>query len=477
MIEPETNLAVLSRVGLGIASANLTLRGLTLELPYIPAHPMTQLSGILSMTPTPTLSAAARRTSPPMISSLMQTALANPALISLAAGFVDQESLPAEATAAAVAELLADPVESRRALQYGTTIGDPGLRTQLVRLLERGERAETGSLDHVLPRVVVTQGSQQLLYLVAEALLDPGDIVLVESPTYFVFLGLLETRGARAIGVPVDEGGLRLDALEATLEEIEDRGELDRVKLIYTISEHSNPTGLSLAQDRRGPLVELAERWSKRRRIFILEDAAYRGLVHTDTPEPRSVWGHDRSGETVILARTFSKTFSPGMKTGFGVLPEKLLKPVLGLKGNHDFGSSNFQQQVFARLLANGSYDRQVARLRALYRRKRDVILEALADQFAGLDGAVSWTKPAGGLFIWFSAPEEVDLGPLGPVWPRCQEEGVLYVPGQYAFAHEPTPPATNHARLCFGVPDEDELIEGVRRLATALEGCMDPVA
>lgn len=428
------------------------------------------------MAMTSTLSAASRRTSPPVISMLMQEALADPALISLAAGFVDQESLPDRATAAAVAAILADPVEGKRALQYGTTSGDVALRAGLLRRLESDERAEPGAFARLLPRVVVTQGSQQLLYLIAEALLDPGDIVIVESPTYFVFLGVLETRGARAVGVPVDEGGLRLDALEATLAEIEARGELDRVKLIYTISEHSNPTGLSLADDRRGPLVALAERWSKRRKIYILEDAAYRGLSYGDAPEPRSVWGRDLGHDTVILARTFSKTYSPGMKTGFGVLPEPLVRPVLDLKGNHDFGSSNFQQMALARLLGDGECDRQLARLKGVYRRKRDAILAALEDQFAGVEG-VSWTHPEGGLFVWFSAPEALDLGPHGPVWPRCRERGVLYVPGQYAFAAEPTPPPTNHARLCFGVPDEDDLVEGVKRLAAALADCLDPVA
>lgn len=428
------------------------------------------------MATTSTLSAASRRTRPPIISRLMNEALADPALISLAAGFVDQESLPAEATARAVAAILADPVEGRRALQYGTTIGDPALRAGVLRLLERDDRAEPGSFERLLPRTVVTQGSQQLLYLVAEALLDPGDIVLVESPTYFVFLGVLETRGARPIGVPIDEGGLRLDALEATLADLESRGELDRVKLIYTISEHSNPTGLSLAEDRRGPLVELAGRWSRRRRIYVLEDAAYRGLSYGDGPGPASVWSHDDAGDTVILARTFSKTFSPGMKTGFGVLPEPLIRPVLDLKGNHDFGSSNLHQMTLARLIDDGGCGRQVERLKGLYRRKRDAILAALDDHF-GEAGGFSWTRPEGGLFVWFTAPEGLDLGPGGPAWERCRRRGVIYVPGQYAFAPEPMPPMTNTARLCFGVPDEDDLVEGVKRLAAALADCLDPVA
>ncbi len=422
------------------------------------------------------LSAAASRTDPPVISEFMQTALANPGLVSLAAGFVDQLSLPHQETARVAAEILNDPVEGRRALQYGTTIGDNGLRRELVTLLERNERVEPGSFAGLLPRVVVTTGSAQLLYLVAEALLDPGDIVLVEAPTYFVFLGVLETRGARAIGIEIDEGGMKLDALESTLADLEARGELGRVKLIYTVSEHSNPSGISLAEDRRGALVDLARRWSTRQRIYILEDAAYRGLNY-EGDEPTSVWRHDPEGETVILARTFSKTFSPGIKLGFGVLPAALVTPIISLKGNHDFGTTNLTQQILARVLADGSYDRHVRGLIGMYRRKRDATLEALDEHFGPLDGAVTWTRPKGGMFIWLKVPDGVDLGPKGPVLPRCLEEGVLYIPGAFAFPGEPGPVPTNYARICFGVPSEAELVEGIRRLSAALADCLDPVA
>ena len=428
------------------------------------------------MTPKVPLSAASTRTEPPVISEFMQTALANPGLISLAAGFVDQLSLPHHDTARIASEILGDPVEGRRALQYGTTIGDVGLRRQLVALLERNEGVAAGSFESLLPRVVVTTGSAQLLYLVAEALLDPGDIVLVEAPTYFVFLGVIQTRGARAIGIEIDEGGMKLDALEATLESLEARGELDRVKLIYTISEHSNPSGISLAEDRRGPLVDLARRWSKCQRIHILEDAAYRGLNY-EGDEPSSVWRHDPEGETVILARTFSKTFSPGIKLGFGVLPSALVSPVVSLKGNHDFGTTNLTQQILARVLADGTYDAHLSDLIGMYRRKRDTMLQALDDQFGSLDGSISWTKPKGGMFVWLSVPEGVDLGTRGSVLGRCLEQGVLYIPGSFAFPDEPGPTPTNYARICFGVPSEAELIEGVRRLAAAFAECMDPVA
>jgi 2-aminoadipate transaminase len=406
----------------------------------------------------------------------MEMALATPGLISLAAGFVDQESLPVEAMARGVAALLSDTVGGRRALQYGTTIGDRGLRRRLVAQLEQDEGVPAGTFADWLPRTIVTTGSQQLLYLVAEALLDPGDIVLVESPTYFVFLSMLEARGARAVGVETDGGGLRLDALETSLADLEAQGQLDRVKLIYTVSEHANPTGISLAAERRGPLVELARRWSKRHRIFILEDAAYRGLNYAGR-EPPSVWWHDREGDTVVLARTFSKTICPGLRTGYGLLPEPLATAVLRLKGSHDFGSGNFNQRVAETLMTDGSYGRQIERVRAVYHHKRDVLLEALEDRFGGFDGAVSWTRPRGGFYVWLTVPEGLDTGPDGPLFPRCVEEGVVYVPGAYAFAETPAPVPKNHARLCFGTPSEADLMEGTRRLAIALADCLDPVA
>ena len=368
-------------------------------------------------------SSTTRRTDDSPISDLMARALAAPNLVSLAAGFVDHSTLPTEIVAECAASLLADPIEGRRALQYGTTRGDLRLRENLVSHLERNEGVATGTYSHVLDRTIVTSGSQQLLYLVAEALVDPGDIVLVEAPTYFVFLGLLKSRGAVVIGIPTDEGGLQIDALEETLADLEQQGKLDRVRLIYTVSEHSNPTGLSLAADRRGPLVQIAERWSKHSRIFILEDAAYRGLTF-EGPEAPSVWSHDPSGETVILARTFSKTFSPGMKTGWGVLPESLVRPILNLKGNHDFGSNHFAQQLLEKALIEGHYDRQIALLKKTYRSKRDVTIAALEEEFGQFGSDVSWTHPNGGLYVWLTLPDVIDTGRDGRFFDRCVEEG-----------------------------------------------------
>jgi 2-aminoadipate transaminase len=422
------------------------------------------------------LSASARRTYPPSISHLMQTALENPGIVSLAAGFVDQQSLPVEIVARAASEILGDSLDGRRSLQYGTTIGDFRLRSSLIEQLECDEGRPRGSYKEVVSRTIVTTGSAQLIYLVCEALLDPGDIVLVESPTYFVFLGPVATRGARAIGIPIDDGGMRLDALEAALARLEREGLLDRVKLIYTISEHANPTGISLCATRRGPLVDLARRWSKKQRILVLEDAAYRGLSF-GAVEPPSVWSHDPDGDTVILARTFSKTLSPGLKLGYGVLPHTLVDPVLCLKGNHDFGSANLNQRLLYQLLRNGSYDRHLSQLDTIYGRKCAVFLAALDEFIGSLYLDVCWTKPDGGLFVWMTLPEDLDTGFEGPLFPRCVDQGVLYVPGEHAFAPLPGPVPKNHIRLTFGVPSESELVEGARRLALALSGCFHLVS
>jgi 2-aminoadipate transaminase len=421
------------------------------------------------------LSAAAQRTRPPSISHLMKTALENPGIISLAAGFVDQQSLPADLVGRSVATLLGDPAAGRRALQYGTTGGDLRLRARVLEYLECSDGQPAGRYREALSRTIVTNGSAQLIYLVCEALLDPGDIVLVESPTYFVFLGPLATRGARAIRVPIDEGGMRIDQLEATLERLEAEGQLERVKLIYTIPEHANPTGISLAESRRQPLLELARKWSKTHRIFVLEDAAYRGLGF-EGREPPSLWSLDGAGDTVILARTFSKTLAPGLKTGYGVLPEPLVETIFALKGNHDFGSANFNQQVLEQFLSDGSYDAHVAELTEIYRRKCGVFLKALETYVRPVDSEIHWTHPKGGLFVWMTVPDGLDTSFDGPLFTQCVQEGVIYVPGDHAFAPEPLPVPKNHIRLTFGVPGEAELVEGARRLGQALCACLTRV-
>jgi 2-aminoadipate transaminase len=420
------------------------------------------------MVPAPLqLSTRAYQTGDQPISYFMQQAVENPNLISLAAGLVDYESLPAAEVKGALHELLARPKAAQALLQYGTTQGYAPLREKLL--------ARTLALDSLTPQelslsaddVVVTTGSQQLLYLLGEVLLDPGDIVITEAPSYFVYQGTLNSLGVRTLSVPMDRDGMVTDALADLLAGLENRGELERVRMIYPVDYFQNPSGLTLSAPRRRHLLELARRYSKKHRIFVLEDAAYRELRY-EGPDLPSIKSFDRDNSHVILGMTFSKPLAPGLKTGYGILPRDLVAPVLRFTGNHDFGSNNLTQHLLDRLLENGAYDRHVARLCDVYRSKRDTMLEALAEEFPKETG-VRWTHPNGGLYVWLSFPGGVNAGPGSRLMQAALQEGVLYVPGQFCYVNGDNGAVpTNEARLSFGVASPEQLREAIRRLARA---------
>lgn len=406
------------------------------------------------------------------ISFLMQQGVEHPHVISLAAGLVDPGSLPASEAIEAAREVLSDDLRARSALQYGTTQGDLRLRQQLADYHNLLEQTATPAASRTVTseEIVCTTGSQQLLALLADALLDPGDICLVAAPTYFVFLGVLDGVGARTIALPADEHGMRTDALAAELQRLESAGELPRVKLIYVVSEFENPTGISLSIERRAELVEIAKHWSRRRgeKIYVLEDAAYREL-HYDAPSPPSVWSFDEADDTVIHAGTFSKSFSPGVRVGFGLMPRELRDAINDLKGNQDFGSANFNQHLVAELLASGRFAVHAEEVRAAYRIKRDAMLSAADEFFSGLPG-VSWVHPHGGLYVWMSLPPHVATGFDSPLFRRAVDvEQVMYVPGELCFAGLREQRQRNHMRLSFGVQSPDGIREGMRRLSRAV--------
>lgn len=410
------------------------------------------------------------------ISFLMQQGVEHPHVVSLAAGLVDPGSLPLTEAIEAASAVLSDDLRARSALQYGTTLGDLRLRQQLADYHNRLEQTSASPANRcVMPdEIACTTGSQQLLALLADALLDPGDICLVAAPTYFVFLGVLEGVGARAIALPADEYGLRMDALTVELKRLESVGELSRVKLIYVVSEFENPTGISLSLERRAELVEIAKHWSKQRgeTIYILEDAAYREL-HYDTPPPPSVWSLDADGDTVIHAGTFSKSFSPGLRVGFGLMPRELRDAINDLKGNQDFGSANFNQHLLAELLASGRFATHAEDVRAAYRVKRDAMLSAADEFFSDLSG-VSWVHPHGGLYVWMSLPPHVTTGFDSPLFRRAVDvEQVMYVPGELCFGGPREQRQRNHMRLSFGVQSPDGIREGMQRLSRAVQATL----
>lgn len=418
----------------------------------------------------PGFSARAHRAVDQPISYLMTEALRRPGLISLAAGFVDYDTLPTEAVRRLCDEVLADDADAKTALQYGTTLGLPALREALFEHMARLDGVSVTDLPGSPEQVVLTTGSQQLLHLLADLLIDPDDIVITGYPSYFVFTGALSTFGPRVRGVDLDEQGLRPDALEELLKQIDEAGQLGRVKMLYLCTYHQNPTGLSLSAERKRAIYDLIVRYSGKagHRILIIDDAAYRELTYEGEPAP-SLKVLDRENRYVALLQTFSKPFAPGLKTGYGLLPGDLIEPIVLNKGGRDFGSSNLMQCVLDRAMREGVYAEQVQRVCVGYRVKRDAMLAALAEQLGGIAG-VSWTKPAGGLYVWLTLPDAIDTGRHGHLFRAALDAGTLFVPGEYCYpddAARATP--GHHIRLSFGVPSPEQIRAGIERLAAAI--------
>lgn len=415
----------------------------------------------------------AQRSASQAIGFLMQQAVENADCISLAAGLVDEQSLPVEATRDAVRELLSDAAAGRKILQYGTTPGPEPLRRVFRSYLAELEHREDGLTDLPLSQMVLTTGSQQLLTLVTQALFNPGDICIVAAPTYFVFIDVLQAAGARVIPVKSDNNGMSPQALEETLKQIEAEGQLDRVRLVYVVSYFENPSGISVSVERRPALLEVVQRYSRDHRILLLEDAAYRELRYEGEAIP-SIWSHDKTRETVILAQTFSKSFSPGIRVGFGVLPQQLIKAVTDLKGNDDFGSAHLNQHIVARVLKSGIYQQHVETVRNSYRQKRNAMLAAAQREFGGIPG-VSWVQPCGGMYVWTRLPDHVHTGFQSSLFRRAtQVDKVMYVPGELCYPVNWSERPRCEMRLSFGVQSIEGIEEGIKRLATSVKSVMN---
>jgi len=450
-----------------------------------------------------------QRTIEPPISWLMQAALSRPGLISLAAGFTDNLSLPVTETRALLNQILRSSKTGQPALQYGSTAGDPALRRLTAQhlhkldaqsfsssspslVLESRARTRTKDNDEQVyspERLLITSGSQQLLYMSAEALCDEGDIVLVEDPTYFVYLGILQSRGLRARGVRLERDGLNLAHLKKVLQSLKRSGDLRRVKMLYLVSYFQNPTGVTTSFEKKRGILKLLKRFERAagHPIYLLEDAAYRelcfgaqmkgrdalprvqadGQVGPATAREKSALAVPGAAERVIYAGTFTKPFATGARVGYGILPEPLFTAVKHIKGNHDFGTANLLQQLFARALASGAYEKQVARLRKRYAHKARVMKLALEKHFPS---AVEWWEPEGGLYFWARLPRNISAGMKSKVFQTALKNDVFYVPGELCYADDPARRKTNHEmRISFGNASEADIREGIKRLGAVL--------
>lgn len=396
-----------------------------------------------------------------VITRLMATKLEHPEILSLAAGFTDNALLPLGLVQETM-ELLAKTKETA-CLQYGMNVGHPGLRSAVIDLLQTYPGESQLGLD--ARGVMITNGSQQALYMLVQMTCDPGDIVLVEQPSYFVFLELLQGLGVRAVGVPVrEDGSMDIEALAERVKGLEGTGELPRVKLMYLMGTFANPSTRCLTEEEKEELGTFMR--GLPRPIPVVEDMAYRELYFAEPYPARSLLALEGwAGLPVFYLGTFTKPFATGMKTGFIVSrDEEALAVLAKFKGHQDFGSANLNQAIIERVLVEGLYPAHLEAIRAVYARKCRVLEKALRDH--GLEGmGWTWESPQGGLLLWARGPAGIDTRIESPFHRASIKEEVLYVPGDLCFA---SGQPWNCVRLSFGALDEGLIPEAARRFCAA---------
>jgi 2-aminoadipate transaminase len=378
-----------------------------------------------------------------MKSSAMRDLMAlteRPEVISLAGGLPDTSTFPPESYASLMNSVALD--SCARALQYGPTEGLGLIKRCVVEVMQ----AEGMEIDP--EEVLVTTGGQQVIDLVCKTLVDPGDVVVTEAPTYPGAVPTFSAYEADVVQVTMDRDGMRTDELSETLDALERGGR--RPKFIYTVPNFHNPAGVTLSLERRRELVRVAGE----RELLVLEDNPYGLLRYEGNPLPtlRSLDG----GEFVIYAGTFSKILSPGVRLGWAAAPAPVLQKMNIGKQASDLCSSSLSQYFVSAYFDSGPWENYVRSLIEIYRRRRDVMLDSLAEHFPR---EAEWTHPEGGLFIWATLPDYIDTTDL---LARALEEHVAFVPGRAAFLDGR---GGSSMRLNFSGVDEERIREGIRRL------------
>ena len=360
-------------------------------------------------------------------------------VISLAGGLPDTSTFPPDSYASVMGAVAAG--SCARALQYGPTEGLSVVKRCIAKVMQ----AEGMAADE--DELLVTTGGQQVIDLVCKTLVDPGDVVVCEAPTYPGAVPTFCAYQAKVVQVTMDRDGMRTAELEATLDELERAGH--RPKFIYTVPNFHNPAGVTLSLERRYELIRIASE----RELLVLEDNPYGLLRYEGTPLPtlRSL-----DEEFIIYAGTFSKILSPGVRLGWAVAPAPVLAKMTVGKQASDLCSSSISQYFVSAYFDSGPWEEYVRSLTEIYRRRRDVMLDALAEY---LPREAEWTHPEGGLFIWATLPDYIDTTDL---LARSLEEHVAFVPGRAAYVDGR---GAASMRLNFsGVGDED-IREGIRRI------------
>jgi DNA-binding transcriptional MocR family regulator len=380
---------------------------------------------------------------PSEIRSLFAVA-SRPDIVSLAGGMPNLSAFPMEMMASVVGKLISE--NGQEALQYGSGQGHPKLREQICDVMAlEGIRAHPDD-------VIVTTGSQQALDLVSRIFIDPGDVVLVEAPSYVGALGTFHQYEAKVVHVAVDDNGLIPIALREAI--VATRATGRKIKFLYLIPNYQNPSGVLLSAERRTEILEICREES----IFVIEDNPY-GLLGFDGPSPNAMRAED--SENVIYLGTFSKTIAPGFRVGWALVPQALKEKLVIASESSILCPSNFTQLAISSYLSDQPWRDQIASFTQLYKARRDAMLETLEETFPA---GATWTKPGGGFYVWVTLPPEIDTKVL---MPKAIVSKVAYVPGTAFYADGF---GSWSLRLSYCYPSPERIRDGVRSLAGVIK-------
>jgi DNA-binding transcriptional MocR family regulator len=380
---------------------------------------------------------------PSEIRSLFAVA-SRPDIVSLAGGMPNLSAFPMEMMASVVQKLILD--NGQEALQYGSGQGHPKLREQICDVMAlEGIRAHPDD-------VIVTTGSQQALDLVSRIFIDPGDVVLVEAPSYVGALGTFHQYEAKVVHVAVDDNGLIPIALREAI--VATRATGRKIKFLYLIPNYQNPSGVLLSAERRTEILEICREES----IFVIEDNPY-GLLGFDGPSPNAMRAED--SENVIYLGTFSKTIAPGFRVGWALVPQALKEKLVIASESSILCPSNFAQLAISSYLSDQPWRDQIASFTQLYKARRDAMLETLEETFPA---GATWTKPGGGFYVWVTLPPEIDTKAL---MPKAIVSKVAYVPGTAFYADGF---GSWSLRLSYCFPSPERIRDGVKSLAGVIK-------
>ncbi|MFO7889225.1 MAG: PLP-dependent aminotransferase family protein [bacterium] len=371
-----------------------------------------------------------------------------PGIISFAGGLPSPETFPVKQ----IAELSKEIIEKdgKWVLQYGPTEGDPRLKEEIVKIIKKD------GADVKSENILITSASQQGLDMVGKVFLNRNDSIILGRPSYVGALGAFRSYAAVFNGIELDDEGIRMDLLQEKLEEMRQKAEPP--KFIYIIPDFQNPAGVTLSIERRKELLKIAQEYQ----VLVIEDTPYRQLRYVGDHLP-SLYELDNGKGYVISLHTFSKILFPGLRLGWIVASEPIIEKFIITKQGMDLCTPPITQAIAYEYCNRGLLDAHIKDNVALYKKKRKIMLEAL-EKYMPESDEIQWTKPDGGLFLWVEIPKKIDVEKM---FYQAIDKKVAYVIGTAFYADDG---GKNAMRLNFSFPSENEIVEGVKRLAKVIE-------